>query len=163
MLSFNVRTPGGKTGPTFILGVQRGIGLQQLGLETGAGFEPSLSHVEALPGQCDLASLERRAEHLGAGLCVQVLTANTLAVLAAGYLGLVTLTVVLQTARPLTVAALVVPKYQRLQSGPYFSSQHQPPLSLHRVLADLRFEGVWISVQTLFDGPEQTGSVWVIY
>ena len=107
----------------------------------------------ALAGQRDLASLERRAENLGAGLSVQVLTAHTLAVLTAGYLGLITLTVVLQTARPLTVAALVVPKYQRLQPGPHISSQHQPPLSLHRVLPDLRFEGVWISVQTLLDGP----------
>ena len=102
---------GGRISPTFILCVQRGIGLQQLGLQTCAGFEPSLSHVEALPGQRDMTSLERRAEHLGASLGVQVLTANTLAVLAARYLGLVTLAVVLQTARPLTIAALVVSKY----------------------------------------------------
>ena len=89
--------------------------MQQLGLETCAGLEPSLSHVEPLPGQSDLASLERRAEDLGAGLRVQVLAAHALAVLTAGNLGLVTLAVVLQTARPLTVAAFVVPKYQRLK------------------------------------------------
>ena len=43
----------------------------------------------------DLASLESRAEDLGASLHVQVLAANTLAVLAAGNFGLVTLAVVL--------------------------------------------------------------------
>ena len=130
--------------------------MQQLGLETCAGLEPSLSHVEPLPGQSDLASLERRAEHLGPGLSVQVLAANTLTVLTARYLGLITLTIVLQTARPLTVAALVMPKYHSIQSA-LTSYQHQPSLSLYRVLPDFRLEGVWISVQTLLDGPEQTG------
>ena len=129
LFSARIKTRG-EISPTFILSVQRGIGLQQLGLETGAGFEPSLSHVEALARQRDLACLERRAEHLGASLSVQVLTAYTLAVLAARDLGLVTLAVVLQTARPLTVAALVMSKYQRLQPGPNISCQHQPSLSL---------------------------------
>ena len=104
----------GKNSPTFILRVQRSIGLQQLGLETCAGLEPPLSHVEPLPRQCHLAGLEGRAEDLGAGLSVQVLAANTLAVLTARDLGLIALAVVLQAARPLAVAALVVPKYHSI-------------------------------------------------
>ena len=94
------------------MSVQRCVGLQEFRLETGAWFEPSLSHVKALPWQRDLTSLQGRAENLGPSLSVQVLTAHTLAVLTARNLGLVALAVVLQTAGPLTVAALVVPKYQ---------------------------------------------------
>ena len=77
------------------MSVKRRVGLQQFRLETGAWFEPSLCQVEAVAGDGPLASLEGGAEHLGPGLCVQILTANTLAVLAAGNFGLVTLAVVL--------------------------------------------------------------------
>ena len=90
------------------MSIQWCVGLQQFGLQTGAGLEPSLTQIETLPWQVDLAGLERRAEDLGPGLCVEVLAADTLAVLTAGDLGLVTLAVVLQTAGPLAVAALVV-------------------------------------------------------
>ena len=94
------------------MSIERCVGLQQFGLETCARFEPSLSQIETLAREAGLARLERGAEDLGPGLCVQILTADTLAVLTAGDLCLVTLAVVLQTARPLAVAALVVSEGQ---------------------------------------------------
>ena len=82
--------------------------------------------------------LEGGARHLGASLSVDILAADTLAVLGAGNLGLVALAVVLETPRPLAVAALVMPS-----------------VALRRVFANLGLESIGISVKTLFDGPRK--------
>ena len=76
------------------------------------------------------------AGDLGARLGVDVLAANTLAVLGAGDLGLIALAVVLKTPGPLAVTALVMSS-----------------VALRRVFTNLGLESIGISVKTLFDGP----------
>ena len=80
--------------------------------------------------------LEGGAADLGASLSVDILAADTLAVLGAGDFGLVALAVVLQTPGPLTVAALVMSS-----------------VALRSIFTNLGLESIGISVKTLFDGP----------
>lgn len=82
--------------------------------------------------------LEGGTADLGASLGVDILAADTLAVLGAGDFGLVALAVVLQTPGPLTVAALVMSS-----------------VSLRSIFTNLGLESIGISVKTLFDGPKE--------
>ena len=121
--------------------------MKQFRLETRAGFEPPrlrhahcplsrLCHVNLPAPSHAPGPLEGGAGDLGARLGVDVLAANTLAVLGAGDLGLIALAVVLKTPGPLAVTALVMSS-----------------VALRRVFTNLGLESIGISVKTLFDGP----------